>query len=238
MSRTRSRRALSASTMESAATAVPRTAEELTAELQRLQLVQHEDAASFAQTLARLAQSERALSQTKAKLVDAETRAVTAEARVSQAAAMAESAEAKLLEAEAREREALIAAQEASEEKAALLLEIAELKRGVRPSAAQDLSRELASAEQRIDVLTHERERLLELLSSLEVLGREITHLTTQASVNSPALPKAEVWLGRDLEAEHVRATMRPEGLSAPPRAAVRSWSTPEISIDGLKLES
>jgi hypothetical protein len=72
------------------------------------------------------------------------------------------------------------------------------------------------------------------------VLGREITHLTVQAASmqTSVELPKVEVWLGRDVEAEHVRATMRPDGMLAPPLPPRRASSHPEIVIDGLKLNS
>lgn len=97
---------------------------------------------------------------------------------------------------------------------------------------------ELAAAGERNAVLTHERTRLLGLLASLEVLAREIAHLTGQVGTATGNLPKVEAWLGRDVEAEHVRATMRPEGTSAPAPKASRTLSAPEITVDGIKLES
>lgn len=159
----------------------------------------------------------------------AEQRAAAAEARASEL-------ETRLAEAEARERDALIAAEEARDERAAVAaeLEAVRLDRG----DSSEARRQLAAAEARLDTLTHERVRLLELFASLEVLGREITHLTQQATPESTALPKVEAWLGRDVEAEHVRATVRPEAFSAPPVQATRSWSTPEIVIDGVKIDS
>lgn len=256
MGRTRSHRALSEAA-RAAGTAPDRAAEleaKLTAmeqELERSRLQHQEDSAGFAQALARLAQSERGLSQTKAKLVDAESRAARAEARLvaaeahrAAAEAQASELEARLLEVEAREREALIAAEDARDERAAAMAEVEQLKRqslqrepggGANDPESRELRRRLAAAEERVDTLSHERARLLELLASLEVLGREISHLTQQAVPVAAGLPKVEAWLGRDVEAEHVRATVRPEAFSAPPPQASRTWSTPELVIDGVK---
>jgi chromosome segregation ATPase len=105
-------------------------------------------------------------------------------------------------------------------------------------SELQDCQAEVAAAEERNAVLTHERKRLSGLLGSLEVLSREITHLTAQATTATENLPKVEAWLGRDVAAEHVRATMRPQCTQAPAAKAPRSQSAPEIMVDGVKLES
>lgn len=105
-------------------------------------------------------------------------------------------------------------------------------------SDLQDCQADVAAAEERNAVLTHERKRLLGLVGSLEVLSREITHLTAQAATATENLPKVEAWLGRDVAAEHVRATMRPQCTSAPAAKAPRSRSAPEIMVDGVKLES
>jgi len=117
-----------------------------------------------------------------------------------------------LREAEARERAALIAAEEARDDRAALQAEVDALK--VRSASSLAGEERLAGLQERLDLLTHERSRLLELLASLDVLGREITHLTTQANPTSVALPQVESWLGRDVEAEHVRATLRPKAAT------------------------
>lgn len=101
-----------------------------------------------------------------------------------------------------------------------------------------DCQGELAVARERNSELTHERARLLGLLASLEVLAREISHLTVQAGTGAASLPKVEGWLGRDVEAEHIRATVRPAGMSAPAPEPSRSQSAPEISVNGVKLES
>jgi chromosome segregation ATPase len=105
-------------------------------------------------------------------------------------------------------------------------------------SDLQEGQHELAAAAERNAVLTHERTRLLGLLGSLDVLAREITHLTEQAASARANLPKVEAWLGRDIEAEHVRATVRPEGMPALASPASRTQSAPEIMVDGVKLES
>jgi chromosome segregation ATPase len=101
-----------------------------------------------------------------------------------------------------------------------------------------DCQGELAAATERNSELTHERARLLGLLASLDVLAREITHLTMQAGTGAASLPKVEGWLGRDVEAEHIRATVRPEGMPAPAPKVSRSQSAPEITVNGVKLES
>jgi chromosome segregation ATPase len=172
---------------------------------------QEQESENFAKTLARLTQSERALSQAQAKVVRAEARAEQAEAEV------------KSLRTEASE----------------LHTAWTELSlNGATLQQALDACRsDLAAAESRVDVLTHERTRLLDVLASLEVLGREISQLTNQATAEGTSLPKGECWLGRDVEAEHVRATVRPEGMSAAPPKAPRTWSAPEIVVDGIKLE-
>ena len=100
-----------------------------------------------------------------------------------------------------------------------------------------DCQAEVAATAERNAVLTHERTRLLGLLASLEVLAREITQLTAQTATATGNLPKVEAWLGRDVEAEHVRATVRPEGMSVPAPKARRTLSAPEITVDGVKLE-
>lgn len=169
-------------------------------------------------------------------LRDAEARVTAAQGRAAAADARALELETRLAEAEAREREALIAAEEARDERAAALAEIESLRLDQGDSG--EARRQLAAAEARLDTLTHERVRLLDLFASLEVLGREITHLTQQATPDSPELPKVEAWLGRDVEAEHVRATVRPEAFVPPPAQASRTWSTPEIVIDGVKIDS
>jgi chromosome segregation ATPase len=102
----------------------------------------------------------------------------------------------------------------------------------------EESQHELAAAAERNAMLTHERTRLLGLLASLDVLAREITHLTEQAATVRAHLPKVEAWLGRDVEAEHVRATVRPEGMPAPAPPASRAEDAPEILVDGVKLES
>lgn len=200
-----------------------------------------EDSASFEKTLSRLAQSERSLSQTKARLVDVEAFARAEQARAdglaaelaslratsaAELAAARESASA----AEARAQQAATLARAARFEQAANVAELEELQGKV-----EDLQAEVAAGEERNSVLSHERTRLLGLLASLEVLAREITHLTLQAATARPSLPKVEGWLGRDVEAEHIRATLRPQGFSAP---ASRSRSAPELVVDGVKLES
>jgi chromosome segregation ATPase len=106
-----------------------------------------------------------------------------AEARAAEAEARAFELETRLAEAEAREREALIAAEDARDERLAALAELEQLRQG--RSENSDTARKLAAAEARIDTLTHERVRHLELLSSLEVLGREIT----QPPPKHPACP-------------------------------------------------
>lgn len=181
------------------------------------------------------AKLNEALHAAEARITDAESRVTSAQAREAAADARANELETRLAEAEARERDALIAAEEARDERAAVAAELEAVRSEQGDSG--EARRQLAAAEARLDTLTHERVRLLELFASLEVLGREITHLTEQATPASPALPKVEAWLGRDVEAEHVRATLRPEGFSAPPQAS-RTWSTPEIVIDGMKVES
>jgi len=117
-----------------------------------------------------------------------------------------------LREAEERERVALLAAEDARDDRAALQAEVDALKVRSAPSPGGD--ERLAALQERLDLLTHERARLLELLASLDVLGREITHLTMQATPTSVALPQVESWLGRDVEAEHVRATLRPKAAT------------------------
>jgi chromosome segregation ATPase len=72
---------------------------------------------------------------------------------------------------------------------------------------------EVAAAEERNAELTHERTRLSGVLASLEVLAREITQLTAQSATATTSLPEVEAWLGRDVEAKHARATVRPEGV-------------------------
>jgi chromosome segregation ATPase len=170
-----------------------------------------QESENFVKALARLGQSERALSQAQAKVVRAEARAEQAEAEV------------KSLRSEASD----------------LHTAWTELSLNGAPlqQALDACRRDLAAAETRVDALTHERTRLLDVLASLEVLGREISQLTSQATAEGTSLPKSE-WLGRDVEAEHVRATVRPEGMSAAPPKAPRAWSTPEILVDGVKLES
>jgi len=86
-------------------------------------------------------------------------------------------------------------------------------------------------------VLTHERSRLLGLLASLDVLAREVAHLTAQAAPAGVSLPEVEGWLGRDVEAKHVRATVRPE-FSPPAPKPSRTRSAPELTVDGVKIES
>lgn len=219
------------------------------------------DSAAGTDECARLAESlhvaEARVVETEARAAAAEARAAAAEARAAEAEAQAAATatraaaadrraaelekhaaelETRLAETEAREREALIAAEDARDERLATLAELDQLRQSRGES--REVARQLAAAEARLDTLTHERVRLLELLASLEVLGREITQLTQQAAPDAPGLPRVEEWLGRDVEAEHVRATLRPEAFSAPPPQATRSWSTPEIVIDGIKLES
>jgi chromosome segregation ATPase len=97
---------------------------------------------------------------------------------------------------------------------------------------------EVAAAEERNAELTHERTRLLGVLASLEVLAREITQLTAQAATATASLPEEEPWLGRDVEAKHARATVRPEGIAVSAPQASRVRSAPEILVDGVKLES
>jgi chromosome segregation ATPase len=210
-----------------------------------------EDATSFEKALARLAQSERSLSQTKARLVDTEAlvrteraraETISAELTAAKAAAAAEIALAResASAAEAREQQALAAARGARFGEAANAAELAELQGKV--SALQidlaDCQAEVAAADERNAVLTHECTRLLSLLGSLGVLAREITHLTVQAATAEASLPKVEAWLGRDVESKHVRATVRPEAPSASMLKASRAPSAPEIVVDGVKLES
>jgi hypothetical protein len=78
----------------------------------------------------------------------------------------------------------------------------------------------------------------LGVLASLEVLAREITQLTAQAATATASLPEEEPWLGRDVEAKHARATVRPEGIAVSAPQASRVRSAPEILVDGVKLES
>jgi chromosome segregation ATPase len=96
---------------------------------------------------------------------------------------------------------------------------------------------EVAVAQERNAELTRERTRLLGVLASLEVLAREITQLTAQAATATTKLPEVEAWLGRDVEAKHARATVRPEGIAVSAPKASRPDSAPEIVVDGLKLE-
>jgi chromosome segregation ATPase len=212
-------------------------------ELRELSQSLSRDSAAGTDECAKLAESLRAA---ETRLAEAEARSLASEARAAAAEARAAELETRLAEAEARERDALIAAEDARDEQAAARAELEQLARersDVAPwsrdsGSDNELARKLAASEARLDTLTHERTRLLELMSSLEVLGREITTLTQQATTDVPGLPKVEEWLGRDVEAEHVRATLRPEAFSAPPPQARRAWSTPEIMIDGIKLES
>ena len=210
-----------------------------------------EDSSSFEKTLLRLAQSERALSQTKARLVDAETLAQTERARAealsgelaaSRAVAAAEVAAAResASAAEAREQQALAAARAARFGEAANAAELDELQGKVSDLHA-DLQRrqaEVAAAEERNAVLTHERTQLLGVLASLEVLAREITQLTTQATTVGASLPKVEAWLGRDFESKHARATVRPDGLPASPPKPSRAQSEPALAVDAVEIES
>lgn len=220
---------------------------------------------SLSQTKARLVDAETLAraEQARAEALSAELTAVRATAATDVAQAR-ENATA----AEAREQQALAAARNARFELAANVAELeelqgkvsdlrdehaanhdeltaelalcdAELKEAIAhnqrlKSDLVDCQAELAAAAERNDVLTHERTRLLGLLASLEVLAREVTHLTAQAATATGNLPKVETWLGRDVEAEHVRATVRPEPMSAPAPVA----SAPEITVDGVKLES
>jgi chromosome segregation ATPase len=215
-----------------------------------------EDTASFEKTLSRLAQSERSLSQTKARLVDAEALARTEQARAealsAELAAVKANAAAELALArqsasavEAREQQALTLARAVRFEQAANLAELEELQGKVGglqadnerlKSDLQDCRAEVAGAAERNTVLTHERTRLLDLLAALDVLAREVAHLTSQAAAAESHLPKVEGWLGRDVEAEHIRATLRPEGFSAPVPKPSRTPSAPEITVTGAKL--
>jgi colicin import membrane protein len=210
-----------------------------------------EDSTSFEKTLSRLAQSERALSQTKARLVDAETLAQTERARAdallaelaaSRATATAEIAAAResASAAEAREQQALAAARAARFGEAANGAELDELQGKVSDLHAHLERRqaEVAAAEERNAVLTHERTQLLGVLASLEVLAREITQLTAQATTVGASLPKVEAWLGRDVESKHARATVRPEGKPASPPKQSRAQLEPAPVLDTLELES
>ena len=187
-----------------------------------------EDSASFEKTLARLAQSERSLSQTKARLVDAEASASAAEAREQQALATARAARfeqaanaAELEELQGKVSDlqaehALLGVRHAEviAERASCEVDLAEavaVNEGLKRDL-DDCQAELAAAKERNGLLTHERTRLSSILASLEVLAREITHLTVQSTTAGASLPAVEGWLGRDVEAEHIRATVRPEG--------------------------
>jgi chromosome segregation ATPase len=96
---------------------------------------------------------------------------------------------------------------------------------------------EVAAAAERNAELTHERTRLLGVLASLEVLAREITQLTAQAATTTTSLPEVEAWLGRDVEAKHARATVRPEGIAVSAPKPTLAHSAPEIMVGGVKLE-
>ena len=210
-----------------------------------------EDSSSFEKTLSRLAQSERALSQTKARLVDAETLAQTERARAetlsaelaaSRARAEADVAAAResASAAEAREQQAIAAARAARFGEAANGAELDELQGKVSELHAELARRqaEVAATEERNAILTHERTQLLGVLASLEVLAREITQLTTQATTVGASLPKVEAWLGRDVESKHVRATVRPEGLPASPPKPSPAQTEPAPGADAVELES
>jgi chromosome segregation ATPase len=189
-----------------------------------------------------------------AELASAKERASAAEAREQQALATAraarfeqaanaaelEEAQGKVSDLQAQNAElgvrhtALIAQQALCDVQ---LIEAMALIANLKTDLA-DCQVELAAANERNSLLTHERTRLSGLLGSLEVLAREITQLTGQAAIDGASLPKVEGWIGRDVEAEHIRVTLRPEGMAAPAPKAPRTESAPEITVDGVKLES
>lgn len=191
------------------------------------------------------AAAELSLAREKATAAEAREHQALAAARAArfeQAANVAELEElqGKMSELHAQLAELALRHRELSEERARGEVELTETLT-LNEQLKSDLEYcqgEVTAAEERNAVLTHERTRLLGLLASLEVLAHEITHLTVQAASTETNLPKVEAWLGRDVEAKHSRATVRPEGASAPALRASRTRSAPEIVVDGIKLES
>lgn len=191
---------------------------------------------------------------TAAEIASAREDALAAEAREQQALATARAArfeqaanaaeleelQGKVSELNVEHAELGLRYSELTTERALCEVDLAEA-RAINEDLKRDLDDcqgELAVARERNSELTHERARLLGLLASLEVLAREITHLTNQAGTGAASLPKVEGWLGRDVEAEHIRATVRPQAVSGPAPTPPRSQSAPEITVNGVKLES
>ena len=191
------------------------------------------------------AAAEIALARESASAAEAREQQALAAARAARFGEAANGAELEELQAKVSDLQTALAElalrhTESTNERARCELERTEALalNGRLKSDLGDCQAEFAAAEERNAVLSHERTRLLGLLGSLGVLAREITHLTVQATTAEASLPKVEAWLGRDVEAKHVRATVRPESPSAPMPQASRSPSAPEIVVDGVKLES
>jgi chromosome segregation ATPase len=224
------------------------------AEGARAEALSAELTASRATTAAEVASARESASAAEAREQQALAAARTARLEQAANAAELEELQVRVSDLQAEHAELGVRHTELIAERALCEIELTEataLNNGLKAELAEatarnsDLKAELDACQAELDAagernraLTQERARLSGLLASLEVLAREITHLTDQAATQGASLPKVQGWLGRDVEAEHIRATVRPEGICAPAPKVSRTRSAPEITVDGVKLES
>jgi chromosome segregation ATPase len=96
-----------------------------------------------------------------------------------------------------------------------------------------ELEAERALAQQEIASADHERARFIDILSALEVLGREIVAVGSHARQAAEARAKVE-----PEAAESQRVTLKPAPAAELAAKRLRSSAAPEITVDGVLLDT